>query len=430
MKKILWLINLPLPEVSTLMKEASIPFGSWLVNSSQELANSRNIKLYIAFPKKNFKSYRMISGEKIDYFPFERIKKREENLTKILNKILNNVNPELVHIHGTEYLHSLAMTNLCQARDIKAVISIQGLLTITAQHFYAGLPSKAIYGFTVRNILNKDSVYLDRKKFEKDGMSEIKALKTINNVIGRTTWDLANMRQINPRANYYCCNEILRESFYQQEWDIENCERNTIFLSQGRDSYKGLHHVIESLPLILRRFPKTKVYVAGVDITDISKIETKLLETYYGKYIRKRIRELKLVDYFFFTGVLDERKMCTRYLQSHVFICPSSIENSPNSLGEAMILGVPCIASYVGGIPDLLEHGKEGFLYQGDAPYMLAHYICELFSNDKIALEFSKAARKRAQITHCKSVNIKQLLEIYDSVTSSKGEPIKCKTTP
>ena len=81
-----------------------------------------------------------------------------------------------------------------------------------------------------------------------------------------------------------------------------------------------------------------------------------------------------------------------------------------------MILGVPCVASYVGGIPDLLEHEKEGFLYQGDASYMLAHYICELFSNDKTALDFSGSARRRAQITHCKSENIKQLLEVYESV--------------
>jgi len=421
MKRILWLVNIPLPEASILMGESPIPFAGWLVNSSKMLAATSDVRLFIAFPKKKFKGCTRISGEAIEYLPFERL--RQKNFlgnNSHFNQILDITNPDLVHIHGTEYLHTLAMINLCGVRGIKTVVSIQGLLSITAQHFYASLPAKAIYGFTLRNIFNKDSVYLDRKSFARWGDFEISALKKNANVIGRTTWDKANLLQINPEVNYFFCNEILRESFYEYKWDLESCEDHTIFLSQGRDSYKGLHHVVEALPLVLQQFPDTKVYVAGVDITDSSTMKAKLLGTHYGKYIRKRIRKLKLQDYFFFTGLLDECEMCERYLRSHVFVCPSSIENSPNSLGEAMILGVPCVASYVGGIPDMLEHEKEGFLYQGDAPYMLAHYICELFLNNKVALEFSKAARESAKKRHCKDKNMKQLLKIYDSLGELK----------
>ena len=88
-----------------------------------------------------------------------------------------------------------------------------------------------------------------------------------------------------------------------------------------------------------------------------------------------------------FTGPLDEEKMCQRYLKSNVFVCPSSIENSPNSLGEAMVLGVPCVASDVGGVSDMLKHKEEGFVYQTDAPYMLAHYVCEIFENEVAILK-------------------------------------------
>jgi len=419
MKKILWLVNISLPEASSLMDEPPIPFGGWLVSTSKELAAVADVQLFIAFPKKKMKGYVSVNGEKIMYFAFERLRKRKAGLVEKnphLDQILEEVNPDLVHIHGTEYLHTLAMVNLCRVRGIKTVVSIQGLLFVTAQHFYAGLPAKAIYGFTLRNFFNKDSVYFGRKSFERGGISEIEALRKVDHVIGRTTWDKANLLQINPEINYYFCNETLRESFYQHEWELGSCERNTIFLSQGRDSYKGLHYMVEALPLILQRFPHTKVYVGGVDVTEIKTMKDKLLETYYGKYIRRRIKELGLQDYFFFTGMLGEREICEKFLQSHVFLCPSSVENSPNSLGEAMILGAPCVASYVGGIPDMLEHGKEGFLYQADAPYMLAYYICKLFANDDIAREFSKAARIRAKITHCRDRNMKQLLKIYHSI--------------
>jgi len=117
-----------------------------------------------------------------------------------------------------------------------------------------------------------------------------------------------------------------------------------------------------------------------------------------------------------FTGILNEKQMCERYLKSHIFVCPSSIENSPNSLGEAMILGVPCVASDVGGVTDLLKHREEGFVYQADAPYMLAHYVCEIFSNDELALQFSKKSREHAKITHNVQTNLNNLINIYRQI--------------
>ena len=52
------------------------------------------------------------------------------------------------------------------------------------------------------------------------------------------------------------------------------------------------------------------------------------------------------------------------YLKSHVFACPSALENSPNSLGEAMLLGLPCVAARTGGIPDMAEDGTSAFVFE------------------------------------------------------------------
>lgn len=127
-----------------------------------------------------------------------------------------------------------------------------------------------------------------------------------------------------------------------------------------------------------------------------------------------RLKKFKVfVSCVRFTGILDEKQLCWQYLQSNVFVCPSSIENSPNSLGEAMILGVPCVVAYVGAIPDLLEHQEEGFLYPVDAPYMLANYVCEIFTNDELALQFSAKAREHAMRTHDANINNDTLIRIY-----------------
>ncbi len=281
---------------------------------------------------------------------------------------------------------------------------------------YSDHPGYAVQGKTLRNIVRRDSIKNLRSLFRKRGYNEKEALKKTNHIIGRTTWDKTCSSLINPKAKYYVCNEILREEYYEYQWDINRCEKYSIFLSQGQYPFKGLHYMLEALPLVLKRFPTTKVYLSGKDITKSDSLRDKLLMTYYGKYIKRMIVRLGIKRNVIFTGPLAEKNMCQRYLKSHVFVCPSSIENSPNSLGEAMILGVPSIASYVGGIPDMLIDRKEGFLYQHNAPYMLAHYICEIFGNDCLAKKFSNNAREHAIKTHDKTLNSKMLIEIYRKI--------------
>lgn len=418
---ILWLINIPLPEASQLMGEKPSPFGGWLINASKDLANKEDVELSIAFPSNKANKFRELKGEKINYYPFIPVKENDNKVienNESFETLLNNLKPDIVHIYGTEIAHTLSMVNTCNKINIKTVISVQGLVSIIEKHMYSNLPIYAIYGNTFRNIIRKDNIRGLKKLFRNRGKNEIEAIKRTNHIIGRTTWDKACSNQINPQANYHFCNETLREEFYKHQWDVNDCEKHSIFLSQGQYPIKGLHYMLEAIPLILKRFPKAKVYISGKDITKSDSIKDKLLMTYYGKYIKKMIKKLNLERNVVFTGQLDEKKMCQRYLKSHVFVCPSSIENSPNSLGEAMILGVPSVASYVGGIPDMLKDKEEGFLYQHDAPYMLAQYVCEIFENQDLALKFSKNARERALKTHDRDENTRRLIEIYNEIVS------------
>ena len=108
--------------------------------------------------------------------------------------------------------------------------------------------------------------------------------------------------------------------------------------------------------------------------------------------------------------------MKKQYLETEVFVSPSVIENSPNSVGEAMLLGMPVVASNVGGVADMLEHNKEGYLYQADAPYLLAYYIVEFFENQDREKEFGQKAKIHAAKTHNKKENFQKLLQIYESI--------------
>ena len=422
--KILWLTNIPLPEASLLMNEKPLPFGGWLVNASNDLSKSEGIDLHIAFPFKGISGFKQMEGKEINYYAFSPINtSRASNSNQVnLDKIIKKVNPDLVHIFGTEYAHSLAMVKLCNNIGIKTIVSIQGLTSIYSRHYMANLPISIQKRFTIRDLIKRENLFVQQKKFEKRGELEVETIKRTKHVIGRTTWDKACTYQINSSATYHFCNETIREEFYKHMWEIDQCERFSIFTSQASYPIKGIHFVLEAMPLILKRFPQTKLYIAGQDITKADTIKQKIKLSSYAKYIRDLIKEYKLGDSVIFTGLLDEKQMCERYLKSNVFVCPSSIENSPNSLGEAMILGVPCVASDVGGVSDMLRHKDEGFVYQTDAPYMLAHYVCEIFENEDLALKFSQNARQHALKTHDRDENTRRLIEIYSDVLEKKVE--------
>lgn len=417
--KVLWLINIPLPEASHLLHESSTPYGGWLVNTSKYLSNLDEVKLSVAFPSKQAKRVKRLEGDKIIYYPFSPIKKVSDPSIQDHQRfraILQEVSPDLVHIFGTEMPHTLAMVNACRRQGVKTVVSIQGLVSVIEKHTFAGLPQDAIHNKTFRNWVRHDHVSGLRKTFQVRGEAEREAIRKVDHVIGRTTWDRACVSQINDQATYFHCNETLRESFYHETWEREKCEPHSIFLSQGQYSIKGLHFMLEAMPLILQRYPDARLYIGGSDLTDRSGLKNKLFATHYGNYIQSLIDQYNLSGHISFTGTLDEQAMCQRYLKSHVFVCPSTIENSPNSLAEAMLLGVPSVASYVGGTSDMLTDKKEGFLYQHDAPYMLAYYVCKVFEDDVLAKSLSAAAQQRAKVTHDQELNLQRLLEIYQDM--------------
>ncbi|MBY0016050.1 MULTISPECIES: glycosyltransferase family 4 protein [Bacillus] len=417
--KILWLTNIALPEASVLLKEEALPFGGWLVNASEALSLNSDISLCVAFPNNRFNDIHLLSGEKIKYYTFPSVNKN--NLKSIvenpfLEQIIEQFNPDIVHIFGTEFVHTLSMVNVCQKKNIKTIVSIQGLVSIIAKHYMLSLPIIVQNRYTFRDLLKQNNIKGQQREFIKRGKFEIEALKKVKHVIGRTTWDKACSTQINPNVIYHHCNETLRKEFYNHKWDIKRAEKYSIFLSQGSYPIKGLHFMIEAMPLILKVFPQAKLYIGGVDITKSKTLKEKIKLSSYGKYINELIKKYNIQEKVIFTGLLNEQQMCEKYLESNVFVCPSSIENSPNSLGEAMLLGVPCVASDVGGVSDMLKHKEEGFVYQVDAPYMLAHYVCEIFKKDELALRFSENARLHALQTHDSKKNTKRLLEIYKDI--------------
>lgn len=408
--KVIWLVNVLFPEVCRALGAEPPVIGGWLYSYKNIVDKyCPDISIYIISPYGG-RNFNELEIEDTYYYTFPS-NTRESVLKCWFQKICRSIEPDIVHIHGSEYIHSSIFSTVCDSRKI--VLSIQGMTSLYSQYIYSGLErSKVLRSFSIRDLIKKEKISDLYNNFVKRGEREKALIRSIRNVIGRTSWDRANALAINEDIDYYVCQEPLRDSFYNNIWNIENCERHTVFLSQVHYSIKGFHVFLKALPLIKRKYPDVKVYITGDNLT----LKPWYKITTYWKYIKKEIQSLGVSENLYFLGRLNEESMVKAYLKANVFVCPSSIENSSNSVCEAQLLGTPVIATYVGGMMDLIDDGNTGLLYRFEEYAMLAEKVCKLFADDSISVRISEAERKVALKRHNMESISSSLDNIYKSI--------------
>lgn len=403
--KLLWLTNIPVGE-----KISST--GSWLESLSSKLEKEKDIQIVYCYPGKkstpNDNSYTFSS----------------KNNSVFFKEILIRENVDLVHIHGTEMLHSYEMTEVCKELEIPFVISIQGLVSVICNHLEADLPVRVVKGKTFRNFIFKDNIKGLSKQYYEKGIFEKKAIQNSKYIIGRTTWDYAMIQEINKDAEYFSCNEVLRSEFYEKDaiWNIDKIDKNMIFVSQASYSLKGLHYLLNAMPSILKEFPETHIIVAGKKMNGSDSFKDRMKETYYAKYLQSLIKKLNLTEKITFVGNATAKEMKEYFLKAHVFVLLSTMENESNSISEAKMLGVPVISSYVGGVVDRINHGEDGFLYQHNSPEMLSFFIKKVFSSNELTESLSINGKKNAEILFDLNKNVRNIRNVYLKILGDKHE--------
>lgn len=422
----------------------------WLSGSfdriNKELKTDEAITLAVAFPgadadTEDAKQDRGL-GEVIGGVTFYTFKENldapevyDEALEKQMDAILKDFQPDIVHIFGTEFPHSLAMVRTFN-RPERTLVGIQGLCGVIADKYMADLPESVQNDLTFRDKLKHDSIRQQQEKYYLRAANEKKIIEGAGHITGRTAFDKRETARINPGAVYHHMNETMRSNFYEGRWSEKDRVIHSIFLSQGDYPLKGLHYVLKAMPEILEKYPDAHVYVAGnsifgkidrrtVTVADDegtvitgSKYPLFMRISAYGKYLKKLISQNNLKKHVTILGKLNAEQMKEQYLKCNVFICPSAVENSPNSLAEAMLLGVPVIAADVGGIPSMLDNNREGIIYKGGDVHQLAKAVIDMWDEPVISGVYGDNGYKRAHIDHDPDRNFERLKEIYREIAT------------
>jgi N-acetyl-alpha-D-glucosaminyl L-malate synthase BshA len=141
-------------------------------------------------------------------------------------------------------------------------------------------------------------------------------------------------------------------------------------------------------------------------VEDVVRVFARVCETLQARLVmvgdgpdaglaRQLARDLGVIDRVHFTGVVDG--VADLLHEANLLLLPSQAESFGLVALEAMASGVPVVASDVGGLPEVVEHGVTGFLAPLGAVDQMAAYAVQILSDCATCRAFSRAARQRAR---------------------------------
>ncbi len=411
--KVLWFSN---AEIVGSNKDIGC---SWISSLEAEISKVPDIHLGIVFNSNQFDSWQFKIGN-TSYFPvrtepvrnkFKKLYNRfkhnieDENIIQFYLNIVQEFKPDIIHIFGTESDFGL----LIPRTNIPCVIHLQGNLTLNDHKWFIGLSALDILRHSDKLLLLKGhGLFHGYWVNKKSAAREKRIFKACKYFMGRTDFDRRLSSVLSPDSEYFHCEEMIRPAFYLNEWRSKKADSDFVIMSTIRNNiYKGLETILECKIILNQLFTGCNIIwkIAG------------LKEEYEISYLVERIYKTKFRDIDIqLLGPLQEDELIGQLVNADLYIHPSHIENSPNGICEAMLLGMPVIATYAGGTPGILTDRKEGLLVQDGDPYSLAGAIIELIKDRNFANKLGINGRLRARIRHEPRKIVEDLLNIYSSI--------------
>jgi glycosyltransferase involved in cell wall biosynthesis len=180
-------------------------------------------------------------------------------------------------------------------------------------------------------------------------------------------------------------------------------KKNIVLFVGALQEHKGVKYLIKAMSKVIRKVRDVKLVIVG-DGPE----KTKLID--YSK-------KLRINEYINFVGGISHDRISKYYEDAFVVAIPSIwMENSPLVAYETMNYGKSIIASNIGGLPDLIKDGKNGFLVERFDTNMIAKRIIQLFNNKKFARQMGENGRRMLEDNFNEKEHMKKLILIYKSI--------------
>jgi len=331
-------------------------------------------------------------------------KKWELQKPKVLQTI-RDFSPDIIECFGAEWPYGAIAAEV----DVPVVIHMMGFLNIYYPSLRLAISNGERHRQMMRHIGSWTSALFLKKAESSAARLERRIMAANRYFMGRTDWDRLIVQYYSPGAVYYHVPEAIRPEIYAAagQWRYHfGGEKLRLLTVTQSDARKGNEIILQTARLLRE--------LLGLDFTWRV---TGNKETYAPFERRTGIRHedvnVTLLGRIEPTEVIEELR------QADLFIHPSLIDNSPNSVCEAQLIGCPVIASNVGGVPQLVRHGETGFLYPYNEPHTLAFLIGNLYRSKELLTQISQNEVSLACRRHDPKAVADAVFAAYEAIIAS-----------
>ncbi|MDR2927981.1 MAG: glycosyltransferase family 4 protein [Cytophagaceae bacterium] len=323
---------------------------------------------------------------------------------------MHDFQPDIIHIFGVESF----VCRVIPFAQCKVVVHLQGILNPCLNAWFPPAVSKklsVLKSFRLFDSVRGITLGRAYRRFAKIAAREQEYFKNIRFAMGRTHWDKTITLNFMNGVHYFHVEELLRSEFFAaQQWQLlKNDSTFRILSILSPNLYKGFDTVLKTAALLVRLNIKFDWHICGAAASDKA---VKTIE----RTVKSRFKESSV----YFHGKKNATEVVEMMHQSNLYVHPSYIENSANSVCEAQLLGMPVVATNVGGTASIIENGKTGILVPANDPYYLAGVINSLMQNPETAAALGAKARVAALRRHDRNTVIQNVEAVYSEIYSSK----------
>lgn len=417
--RVLWLS--PTPGLLNEHKGTGGYGGSGWVGALQHLYMSSNNAdtLGVAFP--SIVKFKPSVQDGVHYYPILRNSKTRiqkiryyyggyknndyNEYIEDIKEVIKDFQPEVIHLFGLENPFATILGHT----ETPVVVHLQGLLGPCDNAFFP--QDLNFYSFiwppSVREWFWRNGYQFAKKELHSLALKEAELFKRAKYFMGRTEFDFQLSQLMSPSSRYFKVNEALRPSFYVNAGKWSHSSKKFIITSTISETvYKGLDLILKTARLLKR---ETKI---DFDWNVVGIKETSSLVRFFEHFLSIKSCDVNVK----YLGVMTAEQIIEQNLVSSLYVHPSYIDNSPNSVCEAQLLGMPVIATNVGGVSSLIEHKVTGLLVPANAPYELAYWIKTIKDDSSLAVTIGRKAYESANARHDKDTIIQDLFVAYNSI--------------
>lgn len=172
---------------------------------------------------------------------------------------------------------------------------------------------------------------------------------------------------------------------------------------------KGLSFLVDAAKRVCDKFPLARFVLVG--------------EGPLRKKLETQVRNLGLGSNVVFTGFREDVVSLLKTFKG--FVLPSLSEGFPTVILYAMAASLPVVATNVGGIPEMVQHGATGLLVEPADADSLAEALCGILKNATAAVEMGRAGRRRIESVFNLDKKISETLSIYRNTFNTNAHPLR-----